>query len=94
MAEEHVQLPDHHFRIHHRAGADQAGGVRVKNAGGNQVQLQHRVVDHDRVAGVDTALVAHDDVGGAAQEIRDLAFPLVTPLSTDDDDVGQGHSGP
>ncbi|MEN9541875.1 MAG: hypothetical protein RLZZ459_1966, partial [Cyanobacteriota bacterium] len=32
--------------------------------------------------------------GGAAEEIGDLALPLVTPLRTDDDDVGQGHSGP
>ena len=91
---QHVQLAQHHARIHHGAGADQAGGIRIKDAGWNQVQLEHLVVHHDGVTGIHTALVAHDHIGRTTEEIGDLALPLVTPLSTDDDNVGQGHSGP
>ena len=46
------------------------------------------------VPGVDPALIADHDIGGATQQIGDLAFPLVTPLRTDDDNIGQGNSGP
>ena len=36
-----------------------------------------------------------DDAGRmVGQPVDHLAFALVTPLSTDDDNVGQGHSGP
>jgi hypothetical protein len=46
------------------------------------------------VPGVDPALIADHDIGGATQQIGDLAFPFVTPLRTDDDNIGQGNSGP
>ena len=58
------------------------------------MQLEHTIVHNDCVASVDTALIANDDISGAAEEICDLSFSLVTPLRTDDDNVGQRHSGP
>ena len=91
---EHVQLTDHDLGVHNGAGTNQADGSWVKNAGGNQVQFQHLVVHNNGVTGIHTALVADDHIGRTTQEIGDLALPLVTPLSTDDDNVGQGHSGP
>jgi hypothetical protein len=53
------------------------------------MQLQHTVVHDDRVACIHTTLVANDHIGGAAEEIGDLSFSFVTPLSSDDDNVGQ-----
>ena len=88
-----IHLPEHHLGIHHRARANQAGGFGIEDAGGDQVQLQHPVVHHDRVAGVHSALVAHHDIGRPAQKIGDLALSFVAPLSTDDDNVGQEHRG-
>ena len=58
------------------------------------MQLEDPLINNDRVACVNAALVANNDIGGPAQKIGDLAFPLVTPLSSDDDNVGQGHCGP
>ena len=92
--DQHVELPEHHPRIHNGAGADQAGRVGIEDAGGNQVQFEHLVLHHDGVAGIHSALIAHHHIGGAAEEIGDLALALVTPLRTDDDDVGQGDGGP
>ena len=57
------------------------------------MELEHLLVHDDGVACVDAALVPDDDISGAAEEIRDLSFPLVTPLRTDDDNVGQRHCG-
>ena len=94
VAQKHVQFPEHHLGVDHGSGTDQAGGVGVEDAGGNEVEFQHPVVDDDRVPGVHAALIADDDVSGTAEQIRDLSLPFVTPLRTDDDDVGQGHSGP
>ena len=36
-----------------------------------------------------STLIANNHIGGAAEEISDLSFSFVTPLSSDDDNVGQ-----
>ena len=60
------------------------------------MQLEHLTINNDGVPGVDPTLITDDDVCGPAQQIGDLSLALVTPLSTDDDNVGQskGDSGP
>jgi len=40
------------------------------------------------MAGIVTALEAHDDVGLLRQPVDDLALPLVAPLGADDDNIG------
>ncbi|WP_244281640.1 hypothetical protein [Synechococcus sp. UW105] len=58
------------------------------------MQLQHLIVHDDRVTCIDAALVPDDYISGSTEEIRDLSFSFVTPLRTDDDNVGQRHCGP
>ena len=58
------------------------------------MKLEHTTVDDDRVPSMHTTLVPHHYIGGAAQEIGDFSFSFVTPLSADDDNIGQGHGGP
>ena len=60
------------------------------------MQLEHLTINNDGVPGVDPTLITDDDVSGPAQQIGDLSLALVTPLSTDDDTVGQskGDSRP
>lgn len=58
------------------------------------MELENLIVHNDGVACVDAALIADDDIGGTAEEICDLSFPFVTPLRTDDDNIGQRHCGP
>ena len=58
------------------------------------MKLQDPLVNNDGVAGVDTALIANHHISGAAEEIGDLPFPFVTPLRSDDDNVGQRQCGP
>ena len=58
------------------------------------MKLEHTTVDDDRVPSIHTALIPHHHIGGAAQEIGDFSFSFVTPLSADDDNIGQGHGGP
>ena len=45
------------------------------------------IIHQYRVARVRTALVAGDECRLLGQDIRDLSFALVTPLSADDDDT-------
>src|SRR5712691_5045971 len=40
------------------------------------------------MAGIVTALEAHDDVGLLRQPVDDLALPFVAPLGADDDNIG------
>ena len=60
------------------------------------MKLEHLAIDNDGVPRINAALVTDHDVSGAAQQISDLSLALVTPLSSDDDNVGQskGDSGP
>ena len=58
------------------------------------MKFEHTTFDDDRVPSIHTALIPHHHIGGAAQEIGDLSFSFVTPLSADDDNIGQGHGGP
>ena len=58
------------------------------------MQLEHTIVNNNRVACIHTTLIADHHIGGAAQKIGDLSFSLVTPLRSDDDNVGQEHGGP
>src|SRR5438132_11096476 len=44
------------------------------------------------MAGIVTALEAHDDIGLLRQPVDDLALPLVTPLGADDDNIGHFES--
>jgi hypothetical protein len=48
----------------------------------------------DGVAGVAAALIPHDDVGVASQNIDDLPFAFVAPLRADDDQITHRSSFP
>ena len=58
------------------------------------MELEHTIVDNDGVPGVHASLVANHHIGRAAEEIGDLPLPFVTPLRSDDDNVGQRACGP
>jgi hypothetical protein len=60
----------------------------VKGAGGDQVQDRLFALDDQRVAGVIAALEADYDIGILGEEVDDLPFALVSPLSSDNSDVG------
>ena len=81
---EHVELGDEHRRVDHHAVADHRGDVRVEHAARHQLQREHLAVDHDAVAGVVAALVAHDQVALLGQVVGEAALALVTPLGADD----------
>ncbi len=71
------------------AVADDAGGVVVEDACGNQVQreLAMRVVDG--VTGIRPAGETDHHAGLLGQQVNDLALAFVTPL--DSDDYGYWH---
>ena len=50
--------------------------------------MQHEgtIADLHGVAGVVSALITDHDIETLSEQIDDLAFALVTPLGTDDDD--------
>ena len=58
------------------------------------MQFKNAVVNNNRVTGIHSALIADHHIGGTAEEISDLSFSFVTPLRSDDDNIGQGHCGP
>ena len=88
---ERVDFFDQDFRIDDHAVADDAELIGVKRAGRDQVQNGFLAVDDQRVAGVIAALKAHDDIRVLGEQVDDFAFAFVSPLGTDDCDVGHNR---
>src|SRR6185503_358087 len=68
-------------RVDDHPVADDAGGFLVQDAGRNESQDELALSDANSVAGVMTALVARDDIEMRRQNVDDLAFSFVAPLS-------------
>ena len=85
---EHVELVDEHDRVDDDAVADDRRDVRVEDAARHELELEHLAVDHERVPGVVTALVAHDELALLGEVVGELALALVTPLGSDDHRAG------
>ena len=83
LLEEHAGVDDH-------AVADDRGAVRTEHAARQQVQCVGLGPDDHGVAGVVAALVAHDVVDVAAEEVGGLALALVAPLGAHQDDCRHG----
>ena len=75
-----------HARVDDHPVADDRDAVRPQHPAGQQVQRVRLVADDDRVAGVVAALVAHDVLDPATEEIGGLPFALIAPLGSDEHD--------
>ncbi len=89
---ERPDLLDQRLRREHDAVADVAGDLLAQDAGRDQVQHRLLAADHQRMAGVVTALEAHDTLGMIGEPVDDLALALVAPLGADYDYILR-HSG-
>ena len=76
--------------VEHDAVADDAQRPGTEDAGGDQVQDDLGPVAVDGMAGVVAALVAGHGVEGGRQQVDDLALAFISPLGSEDDDVGHG----
>src|SRR3990172_347503 len=79
-----LDLLEERHRVHDHAGTDETVHPGMADPGGHQVQSQHPVLAHDRVARVVAAIVTDDHVGVGGEGIDHLALPLVPPVSADD----------
>jgi hypothetical protein len=52
--------------------------------------VQHRLLaaDHERVPGIGSTRVAHDQIGVLRVDVDDLAFAFIAPLGADHHDHG------
>src|SRR5207247_2286545 len=67
--------------------------VRIEDAARHEVELEGAVLVDDGVSGVVAALEPDDQVRLLRQEVRDLAFAFVAPLSPDAGRVLLGRRG-
>src|SRR5437899_3212010 len=77
---EAVELVDEGRRVDDDPGADDRDDVRVEDPRRHEVELEHLVAQHQRVAGVVAALIPDDDLGLLREEVGRLALALVAPL--------------
>mgnify|MGYP006872437428 CR=1 FL=1 len=64
----------------------------MQNAAGNQVELKYFASDDDGVSGVVPAAVANHIVRRVPENVNNLSFSLVSPLSADDNKRGHRFS--
>ena len=86
LLHEHRGFLEQRLRRQHDAIADEALHAVAQDARGNQRQNGLAAADHQRVAGVVTALKARHRHRAFGQQVDDLALAFVTPLHADDDD--------
>ncbi len=82
-----VDLLQQRGRRQHDAIADVARTLGRRMPDGIEAQDRLLAVDDERVAGIVTALKAHDAVRVVCQPVDDLAFAFIAPLRADDDYV-------
>ena len=78
--------------VQHDTIADHRQLAATHHARGQRVQLVDLAVDHKGVAGVVPPLESDDHIGALRQPVDDLAFSFVTPLGSDNNDIGHGTS--
>ena len=81
-------------RVDGDAVADHAGLFGVKDAGGNEVELELATLVDDGMAGVVPGGIAGNNTGFAGEQVDDPAFAFVAPLAADNDDDGHGRHTP
>jgi len=86
-----VELLEERLGVDDDTVADDAGGRRVENAAGDQVEAVLLATGDDRVARVVPALRADDHVDGVGEEVDDLALAFIAPLPAHQD--RDAHSG-
>ncbi len=84
---QHLDFLQQHVGIDDDPGSDQVERLLAQDSRRNQVQDRRLSVDDQGVPGVGTSLEAHHQVGFVGEAVDDLALALVSPLSTDNDDV-------
>ena len=74
--------------VEHHSITDHGELRGPQHAGRQQRKLVGLAIDNERMAGIMAALESHHDIGLFRQPVDDLALPLVSPLGTDDDNIG------
>ena len=78
------ELAAEEAEIHDGARAEDAQRLRIEDAARHEMELEGALPVDDGMAGVVAALEPDDHVRLLREEVSDLAFALVAPLSTDD----------
>ena len=89
-----IHFFDERRGIDHDAVADETKGAAVQNAGGNQVKDKCARDIDDGVACVRATLIAYDHIGFTRENIDNLALSFVSPLGSDDYQIGHVRMGP
>ena len=79
-----VDLAAQVLQVNHRARTQQVDGLRMEDAGGQQVQREFAVLVDDRVARVVAALIAHNHLKLIREVVHHAALALVAPVDAHD----------
>ena len=75
-----VHLFERDFGIEDDAVADDVRLAVVKDARGQEAQLEFLALDADGVSGIAAALIAHDRIGLLGEVVDNLSLALIAPL--------------
>src|SRR6476659_9552047 len=89
-----IKLFDERHGIDHDAVADETKGAAVQDAGGNQVKDKGAAIIDDGVACVRATLIAYNHIGLTRENIDNFALSLVSPLGSDDYQIGHVRMEP
>jgi hypothetical protein len=82
-----LHLGDKHRRVHDDTGTQKTFHPWTKDATRQETQGGLRSVDHDCVTGVVSALKANHPISLLGEDINELSFALISPLSAHDNNA-------
>ena len=78
-----VDLAENPFGIDDDPASEQAEGIGIEDARGDELELIDLTIAFNRVAGIVPTLRTHNHLGAGGKDINDLAFSLIAPLNPD-----------
>ncbi len=94
IATQHFNLFEQIKGIHHHAITDDTLLPRVQDAGRDQMKNIFLPFCDDRVAGVASSLVTDNDIRLRGQDVNNLSFSFISPLSTHQNGVWHTYVSP
>lgn len=79
-----LDLSEEFFDVDDSAVSDDCELAGPHDTGGESVEFEHLVADHDGVSGVVPSLETDDEICLLVEVVDNLSFTFVAPLGTDD----------
>src|SRR5690349_11902107 len=90
LALQMIEFFDEGSRVDDDAVSNKTQRAAVENAGRNEMEYKRASIVDNRMPGIRSALITHDNIGFTSQNVDYLAFAFIPPLGADNHEIRHG----